>query len=75
MWHVWERGGAYRVMLQQPKGKRSLGRPSCRWQENIKMALQEIGLGGGDSVDWIFLAQVRDKWWTLVNSVVNLGVP
>jgi hypothetical protein len=68
-----ERTGSYRVLVEQPKGKGPLGRPSCRWEEYIKMALQEIGWG--DGVDWIVLAQVRDKWWTLVNSVLNLGVP
>ena len=68
-----EKRGVYRVLVEQPKRKGPLGRPSCRWEENIKMALQEIGWGFG--VDWIVLAQVRDKWWTLLNSVVNVGVP
>ena len=68
-----ERRGAYRVLVEQPKGKTPLGRPSCRWEKNIKMVLQEIGWGV--DVDWIVLAQVRDELWTLVNSVVNLGVP
>ena len=69
-----ERTRAYRVLAEQQNGKGPLGRPSCRWENNIKMALQEIGWGG-DSVDRIVLAQEMDKWWTLVNSVMNLGVP
>jgi hypothetical protein len=56
----------------KPDGKRPLGRPRCRWVNNIKMDLLEIGWG---VVDWIGLAQDRDKWRTLVNAVVNLRVP
>ena len=52
-------------------GKRPLGRPRCRW-EDIKMDLQEVGCGG---MDWIKLAQDRDRWWTLVNAVMYLWVP
>ena len=56
----------------KPEGKRSFGRCGRRWEDNIKMDLQEVGCGG---MDWIDLAQGRDRWWTLVNSVMNLGVP
>jgi hypothetical protein len=53
-------------------GPRSLGRPKHRWKDNIKMGLQEVGHGG---VEWIELAQDRDRWQALVNAVVNLQVP
>jgi hypothetical protein len=56
----------------KPKGKRPLGRPRCRWVENINMDLREIGW---DGVDWIDLAQNRDQWRALVNTVMNLKVP
>jgi hypothetical protein len=54
------------------KGKRPLGRPRPRWKENIKMDLQEVGCGG---MGWIELAQDKDRWWALVNAVMNLRVP
>jgi hypothetical protein len=56
----------------KPEGKRPLGTPRCRWEDNTKMDLREIGWGG---MDWIDLAQDRDKWRTLVNTVMNLRVP
>jgi hypothetical protein len=56
----------------KPEGKRSFGRPRRRWEDNIKMDLQEVGCGG---VDWIELAQNRDIWRALVNAVMNLRVP
>jgi hypothetical protein len=56
----------------KPEGKRPLGRPRCRWQDNVKMILQEVGCGG---MDWIDLAQDRDRWRALVNAVMNLRVP
>jgi hypothetical protein len=56
----------------KPEGERPLGRPRRRWVDNIKIDLLEIGWGG---VDWIGLAQDRDKWKALVNTVMNLGVP
>jgi len=56
----------------KPEGKRPLGRPRHRWEDNIKMDLQELGLGG---MDWIELAQYRDRWRTLVTLVMNLRVP
>ena len=55
---------AYRVLVGKPEGKRPLGRPRCRWVDNIRMDLQEVGCG---YVDWIELAQDRDRWRTLVN--------
>jgi hypothetical protein len=62
----------YRVLLGKPEGKRPLGRPRRRWEVNIKMGLQEVGYGG---MDWIGLAQDRDRWRALVNAVMNLWVP
>jgi hypothetical protein len=66
-----ERKGVYWVLLRKYEGKRPLGRPRCRQVGKIKMDLQEMGCG---DVDWIELAQVRDRWWTLVNAVMNLRV-
>jgi hypothetical protein len=67
-----ETRNAYRILVGKPEGKRSLGRPRCRWVDNIKMDLVEIGLDGRD---WIELAQNRDQWRALVNTVMNLRVP
>ena len=67
-----EERGAYRVFVRKPEGKRPLGRPRRRWVDNIKMDLQEVGCG---YVDWIGLAQDRDRWRTLVSAVKNLRVP
>ena len=64
--------GVYRVLLGKPEGRRPLGRPSCRWVDNIKMDLQEVGCG---HMDWIGLAEDRDRWRTLVSAVMNLRVP
>jgi hypothetical protein len=64
--------GVYRVLVGKLEGKRPLGRPRPRWEENIKMDLQEIGCGG---MDWIELAQDRDRWRVLVKAVMNLRVP
>ena len=66
-----ERRGVYRVLVGKPEGKRPLGRPRRMWEDNIKMDLQEVGCGG---MDWIELAQDRDRWRTL-NVVMNLRVP
>jgi hypothetical protein len=63
--------GVYRVLVGKPEGKKPLGRPRRRWEDNIKMDLQEVGCGG---MDWIELAQDRDRWRELVNAVMNLGV-
>ena len=67
-----ERRGVYRVWVWKPEGKRSLGRHRRRWEDNIKMDLQEVGCGG---MDWIGLAQDRYRWRTLVSAVMNLRVP
>jgi hypothetical protein len=64
--------GVYRVLVGKPEEKRTLGRPRHRWNNNIKMDLQEVGCGG---MDWIGLAQDRDRWQVLVNEVMNLQVP
>ena len=58
--------------MGKPEGKRPLGRPRRRWKENIKMDLQEVGCGG---MDWIDLAQDKDRWRALANAVMNLRVP
>jgi len=64
-----ERRGVCRVLVGKPEGKRPLGRPRRRWEDNIKMDLQEMECGG---TNWINLAQDRDKWRALVNAVMNL---
>ena len=67
-----ERTGVYRVLVGKPEGKRLLGRPRRGWEDNSKMDLEEVGCGG---MDWIELVQDRDRWWALVNAVMNLWVP
>jgi hypothetical protein len=70
---VWGDGkGVYRVLVGKPEGKRPLGRPRQKWEDNIKMDLQEVR---GASIKWIQLAYDRDRWWALVNAVMNLRVP
>jgi hypothetical protein len=67
-----ETRNACTILVGKPEGKRPLGRPRRRWLDNIKMYLREIGW---DGVDWIELAQGRDQWRALVNTVMNLRVP
>jgi hypothetical protein len=67
-----ERRGVYRVFVGKPEGKRPLGRLRHRWEDTIKMDIQEVGWG---VVDWIDLAQDRNSWWALVNAVINLWGP
>jgi len=69
---IGERRGLYRVSVGKPEEKRTLGRPRPKWEDNIKMDLQEVGCGG---MDWIKLAQEGDRWWALMNVVMNLWVP
>ena len=64
--------GVYRVLMGKPEGKRPLGRPRRRWEDNIKTDLQEVGGGCGDCME---LAQDRDRWRALVSTVMNLRVP
>ena len=66
-----EGSGVHRVLVGKPEGKRPLGRPRRRWEDNIKMDLQEVGVGG----DWMELAQDRDRRRALVNTVMNFRVP
>ena len=70
---VVERRSLYRVLVGKPERMKPLVRPRRRWEgDNIKMDLQEVGCEG---MDWIELAQDRDRWWALVNAVMNLRVP
>ena len=64
--------GVYRVLVEKPEGRRPLGRPRRRWDDNIKMDLQEVGGGCGD---WTELPQYRDRWRAVVSTVMNLQVP
>jgi hypothetical protein len=64
------KSNAYRVLVGKPEGKRSLGRPRRRWEDNIKMDLREIGSGG---TDWIHLAQDRDQWRALTDTAINVS--
>jgi hypothetical protein len=64
--------GAYRILVGRTEGRRPLGRPRHRWEDDIKMDLQEVGWGG---MDWIDMAQDRGRWRALVSAVMNLRVP
>ena len=64
--------GVHKVLVGKPDGKRPLGRPRCRWEDNIKLDLEEVGRCCGD---WMELAQDRDSWRALVSRVMNLRVP
>ena len=67
-----DKRGVYKVLVGQREGKRPLGRPRIRWEDNFKMDLQEVSCGG---MDWIELAQDRDRWRALVSTVMNVGIP
>jgi len=69
---MWEGRGLYRVLVGKPERKRPLGRPRLRWEDNIKVYLQEVGC---ECMDWIDLSQGRDSWRALVNAVMNLRFP
>jgi len=70
--HIWEMRGSYKVLVGKPEVKRPLGRPRCRWNVNIKMDLKEVRWRG---MNWFDVAQDRNRWWALVNAVMNLRVP
>jgi hypothetical protein len=61
----------YRVLVRKPEGMRKLGRPRCEWKDNIKMDFQDVGCRG---MDWIEIAQDRDRWRALVNAIINFRV-
>jgi len=67
-----ERRGVYRILVGKPEGRRPLGRPRRRWEDNIKMDLQEVGCRGMDCIE---LAQDRERWRALVKAVMNLRAP
>jgi len=69
---MWKDRGVQRVLVVKPEGKRPLGRPRRRWEDNIKLYRQEVGGGCGD---WMELAQDRDMWWALVGTVRDFRVP
>jgi hypothetical protein len=69
---IGEKKNAYRILVGKPEGMRPLERPRSRWEDNIRIYLRKIGWGG---MDWIDLAQDRDKWRALVNTVMKLQVP
>ena len=70
---IWEMRGAYRAVVGRPEGKRPLGRPGCRWKDNIKIYLQEWDGGGGHGLDWC--GQNRDRWRGVLKAVMNLRFP
>ena len=72
MARMWKGRGVHRVLVGKTEGKRPLGRPRRRWEDNIKMVLQEVG---GSCWDWVELAQDRERWRALVNTVRNIRVP
>jgi hypothetical protein len=69
---IGEERGVHRVLVGIPEGKGPLGKPRCRWEDNIKVDLQEVG---GGCEEWIESAQDRDRWWALVITVKKLRVP
>jgi hypothetical protein len=72
MYHAWETRNAYSILVGKPEGKRPLGRSRRKRDDKIRMDIREIGW---EDVDWIHLAQDRDQWWAVVNTVMNLRVP
>jgi hypothetical protein len=70
--HMGEGRDVYVVLVGRPKGKRPLGRPRRRWEDNIKLDLREMGI---DGANWVQLAQHRVQWWGFVDTVMNLQVP
>jgi len=70
--HMGEEREVYRVLVEKPEVKRSMGRPRRRWVDNIRMDLQEVGCG---CMDWIGLAQDGERWRTLVSAVMKLRIP
>jgi len=70
--HMGQGRGVHRVLVGKPEGKRPLGRPRHRWEDNVKMELQKVGGGCGD---WMELAKDRDRWRALVSTVMNFQVP
>ena len=67
-----ERSGIYRALVGKPQGRIPFGRPRCRWEDNIRMDLQEMVCG---TMDWIELFRDRDRWWALVNAIMGLRLP
>jgi hypothetical protein len=72
MWHAWGGERCLQGFGWEAEGKRPLGRPRCRWEDNIKMDLRERGI---DGANWIRLTQDRIQWWAFVRTVMNLRVP
>ena len=72
MWREGGGGDVHRVLVRKSEGKRPMGRPRRRWEDNIKMDLQEVG---GVRGNWMELAQDRDRWRVLVSTLMNFGVP
>jgi hypothetical protein len=67
-----EKINAYRDLVGRPEGRRPLGRPKCRWDDVIKRDVKAVACDGGE---WIHMTQGKDKWWTVVKTVINLWVP
>jgi hypothetical protein len=70
--HIWEKRNMFRTLARKPEGKRLLRRTTCRWEDNIRMSLRETGWG---AMEWINLAQDRDQWRALDNTIINVWVP
>jgi hypothetical protein len=69
-WACIRLGEKRQILVGKPEGNSPLGKPRCRWEDNIKMDLKDMGWG----VDWIYLFKVRDQWWVVVNTVMNFRV-